>query len=151
MNDTVSDGRLIDPVASHLGYLARRASAAMMANLGNALAPLGLRPVEATILLLIAANPGCSQSDAGRLLGIKRANMVPLMAGLLAGGLVRKSAGDGRTYALSLTTMGEEACAAARQAMEHLERRYETLLEPQQQAALRQGLQQLAETMSDEV
>ena len=150
MNDTVSDGRLIDPVASHLGYLARRASAAMMANLGNALAPLGLRPVEATILLLIAANPGCSQSDAGRLLGIKRANMVPLMAGLLARGLVRKSAGDGRTYALSLTTAGEEACAAARQAMEHLERRYETLLEPQQQAVLRQGLQQLAETMSDE-
>ncbi|HKT84674.1 MAG TPA: MarR family winged helix-turn-helix transcriptional regulator [Novosphingobium sp.] len=148
MNNTVSDARLTDPVASHLGYLARRASAAMMANLGNALAPLGLRPVEATILLLIAANPGCSQSDAGRLLGIKRANMVPLMAGLLARDLVRKSAGDGRTYALSLTPAGEEARAAATQAMEELESRYQALLEPGQWEALQEGLRRLLETLN---
>lgn len=97
---------LNDPFARHLGYLLRRASAVMMADLGTALIPLGLRPVEATILSLIAANQGCTQSDIGRMLGIKRANMVPLMASLSAKGLIEKSRVDGRSQALGLTDQG---------------------------------------------
>lgn len=149
MNTIIPDDRMIDPVASHLGYLMRRASAAMMARLGNALAPLGLRPVEATILLLIAANPGCSQSDIGRQLGIKRANMVPLMAGLLAKRLIDKSMGDGRTYALSLTEPGEQARIAAEQVMAELESRYRAVLEAPQAEALKAALGRLAEAIDD--
>ena len=150
MNTIITDDRMIDPVASHLGYLMRRASAAMMARLGNALAPLGLRPVEATILLLIAANPGCSQSDIGRQLGIKRANMVPLMAGLSAKRLIDKSMGDGRTYALSLTEAGEQARIAAERVMAELENRHSALLESPQAEALKAALRRLAEAIDED-
>ena len=73
MSMSPTDNRLINPVASRLGYRLRRSSSAMMATLGAALELVGMRPVEATILLTIGANPGCIQSDIGRMLGIKRA------------------------------------------------------------------------------
>ena len=95
-----------DPLLSLPGYVLRRASAAMMAELALRLAPLDLRNVEATILLSLAAHPGMSQSALGRKLGIKRANMTPLAARLEARGLIRRRAQDGRTLELELTETG---------------------------------------------
>ena len=95
-----------DPLLSLPGYVLRRASAAMMAELALRLAPLDLRNVEATILLSLAAHPGMSQSALGRKLGIKRANMTPLAARLEARGLIRRRAQDGRTLGLELTEAG---------------------------------------------
>ena len=75
-------------LGSPLGYQLRRVSVLMMADLGARLAPTGLRPTEVTVLLLIGANPGCQQGEVGEMLGIKRANMVPLIARLVKKGLV---------------------------------------------------------------
>ncbi|HWV12629.1 MAG TPA: MarR family winged helix-turn-helix transcriptional regulator [Sphingobium sp.] len=132
-----TDNRLINPVASRLGYRLRRSSSAMMATLGAALELVGLRPVEATILLTIGANPGCIQSDIGRMLGIKRANMVPLITGLIQKNLVQKSPVDGRSFALSLTTEGEDARGEADAIMSAHERRYTRLLTPEYRDVLR--------------
>jgi hypothetical protein len=71
MDRPVAVETLHDPILSRLGYLLWRASWAMMADLGAALAEIGLRPVEDTIQILIDANPGCIQSDLGRMLGIR--------------------------------------------------------------------------------
>jgi DNA-binding MarR family transcriptional regulator len=109
----------------------------MMATLGAALESVGLRPVEATILLTIGDNPGCIQSDIGRMLGIKRANMVPLITGLIQKELVQKSPVDGRSFALNLTTAGEDVRDEADAIMSAHERRYARLLTPEQQDALR--------------
>lgn len=132
-----TDNRLINPVASRLGYRLRRSSSAMMATLGAALELVGMRPVEATILLTIGANPGCIQSDIGRMLGIKRANMVPLITGLIQKNLVQKSPVDGRSFALSLTAEGEDVRGEADAIMSAHERRYTRLLTPEYQDALR--------------
>lgn len=141
---------LRDPIASRLGYLMRRASLVMMADLGNALAKIDLRPVEGTILILVGANPGCIQSDLGRMLGIKRANMVPLISALAARGYVEKSPVDGRSLALTLTVAGEEARAQVDAIMDAHEARFEQLLAGRDQAALRATLALIAASAGED-
>lgn len=96
---------------THVGYQLRRASAYMMADLGARLEPSGLRPTEAAILLVIHANQGCQQGAVGDLLGIKPANMVPIIARLVKQGLVSRARADGRSHALSLTETGRTLAA----------------------------------------
>jgi len=131
---------LRDTIAPRLGYLLRRASAAMMGDLGEHLAAVALRPVEATILILVGDNPGCIQSDLGRVLGIKRANMVPLIAALAGRGLLVKSPVDGRSLALSLTDAGAEMRARAQAIMDAHEARFHALLGHEEENALRAAL-----------
>ena len=129
-----------DVVEDRLGYVLRRASSGMMSELGAVLARVGLRPVEATILLLIGAREGSTQSEIGRTLGIKRANMVPLIAGLTAKGLVEKSPVDGRSQGLSLTVTGIVSRDAADAAMQAHERRFQSLLSETEVKMLRDVL-----------
>jgi DNA-binding MarR family transcriptional regulator len=100
-----------DPLRDLPGYALRRASAAMMGELAERLAPLGLRHVEATILLVLRHRPGLSQSALGRQLGIKRANMTPLAARLEERGLILRTASDGRSLGLGLSGAGEALAA----------------------------------------
>lgn len=134
-----------DPLASRLGYLLRRASLVMMADLGASLADLGLRPVEGSILMLIGATPGCIQSDIGKTLGIKRANMAPLIAGLHDKGLVDKAPVDGRSLALSLTQAGAKLRDQVEAAMDNNDSRLEALLGNCDRAELRAALVRIAQ------
>jgi len=101
-----TDLDLENPLEQRLGYQLRRASNAMMTDLATRLQALHLRIVEASVLVLIKANPAITQTEIGRSLGIQRANMVPLIAGLMERGLVNRQAADGRSHALSLTATG---------------------------------------------
>jgi DNA-binding MarR family transcriptional regulator len=133
--------RLADPLEDLLGYWLRRASTAMMADLGTSLAPADLRPTEATILILIRANPGLTQSDIGRVLGIARANMAPLMGGLLKRGFIQKSRVDGRSQSLALTELGIDKVCVAQTIIDAHEARFreglDVALLPDMIAALR--------------
>lgn len=133
--------RLADPLEDLLGYWLRRASTAMMADLGTSLAPANLRPTEATILILIRANPGLTQSDIGRVLGIARANMAPLMGGLLKRGFIQKSRVDGRSQSLALTELGIDKVCVAQTIIDAHEARFreglDVALLPDMIAALR--------------
>lgn len=122
--------RLADPLDSLLGYWLRRASTVMMADLGTSLAQTELRPTEATILLLIDANTGLTQSDIGHVLGIARANMAPLIAGLLKKGFLQKSRVDGRSQALALTPAGAAKGRAAQAIIDDHEARFRSRLDP---------------------
>ena len=77
-----------DPLLSYPGYSLRRANNALMAELATRLAPLGMRQTEASVMMLIGANPGVTASALGRQLDIQRANMVPLLNRLEDGGLI---------------------------------------------------------------
>lgn len=110
--------RSTDPLRELPGYVLRRASAAMMGQLAARLAPLGLRNVEATILITLSANPGMSQSALGRRLGIQRANMTPLAARLEERGLIVRSASDGRSLGLALSEEGARLAGAVRAAID---------------------------------
>lgn len=122
-----SDSHVIHPLNNLLGYHLRRASAVMMADLGERLFAVGLRPTEATILLLIEAYPGCIQSDVGRILGIQRANMAPMIASLERAGLIVRSAMDGRSHALNLTEQGETTLKGAKMCIDAHESHFQSL------------------------
>jgi DNA-binding MarR family transcriptional regulator len=131
---------LIDPLAARLGYQLRRVSVLMMADLGTRLAPSGLRPTEASILLLIGANAGCRQGEVGETLGIKRANMVPLIAGLVKKGLVARARADGRSHALSLTPVGRARTAAFNKLLDRQEAAFQSRLDQKSLTCLRAAL-----------
>jgi DNA-binding MarR family transcriptional regulator len=95
-----------DPLRNYPGYALRRASAARLADFGQRLAPLGLTFTEASVLMVIAANPGTMLSAMGRILDIQRANMTPLVARLEARGLIDRALIDGRTHGLTLSPQG---------------------------------------------
>jgi DNA-binding MarR family transcriptional regulator len=103
-----------DPLLELPGYVLRRASAASLAELNELLAPLGLRHAGAALLLLIDASPGITQSRAGRILDIERANMAPFVARLERRGWLKRKRVDGRSHGLMLTPEGRSALAKAR-------------------------------------
>jgi len=105
-----------DPFDDLLGYHLRRMSVMVMADLTEVLSQLGLKPADASILWMIGAYPGITQSDAGKALGILRANMAPLIARLLDRGLIEREPVDGRSHALRLSSTGLDLCRRARSA-----------------------------------
>jgi DNA-binding MarR family transcriptional regulator len=129
-----------DPLKRFPGYVLRRASNAAMAEIARSVAPLGLRPVEASLLVVVDAQPGSSQSDVGRVLGIKRANMTPLVAGLERRALVRRQKVDGRSRALVLTPKGAAAAQKARDAFEGCERSFLERIPARHQESFLKGL-----------
>ena len=106
-----------------LGYHLRRLSVSVMADLTASLSGLGLKPVEASILFVIGSQPGITQSDIGKVLGILRANMTPLVAALITQGLVERKRADGRSHALSLSSAGQALARKASVATEAHEER----------------------------
>ena len=107
-----------DPLAKLCGYLLQRASAAALADLNRRLAPLGLRHAGVAMLMLIEARPGLTQSQAGRILDIQRANMVPFVARLETLGVIRRKRVDGRSQALGLTSRGRVLLERARRVVQ---------------------------------
>lgn len=105
---------LIDPLEALPGYALRRASAAAMTQLAGRLEAIRLRPAEATVLMVIEANPGVTQSDVGRLLDIASANMAPLVSRLHKRELVDRERVDGRSQGLRLTAAGRRLAVRIR-------------------------------------
>ncbi len=95
-----------DPLKHLPGYALRRASAARLNDLTRRLAPLELTFTEASVLMVIAANSGTTLSAIGRVLGIQRANMTPLITRMESRGLIDRVSVDGRAHGLSLSVAG---------------------------------------------
>ena len=112
---------IVDPLRDLPGYLLRRASVGAMAKLAARLATLELRPAEATVLMVIGANPGVTQSEIGRLLDIATANMAPLAARLAGRELIVRERVDGRSHGLKLSESGRRLTQRARGIMDAFE------------------------------
>ncbi len=125
----------INPLENLIGYRLRRASADAMSDLARALGKIGLRPTEASALLLISVNEGMTQSDIGRILGIQRANMAPLTAGLERQGMITRRRMDGRSQSLVVSEHGAEIAARIHTAM----KRHDQQLVAQVPAGARDG------------
>ena len=110
-----------DPLIRFPGYALRRAANATAAELSARLAALDLRQSDASLLLLVAVNPGATSSALGRALGIERANMVPLLKRLDEAGLIGREAIDGKSQGLRLTPAGLQRLAEARKIIETFE------------------------------
>ena len=102
-----------DPLPQLPGYSLRRAAHATAAELGARLADVGLRQVDASVLMLIADDADITASALGRQLDIQRANMVPLLKRLEDEGLIDRQPLDGKSQALLLTEAGRDRLEAA--------------------------------------
>lgn len=120
-NNIHEDMAMRDPLPSLPGYALRRAANAAAAELSARLAALGLRQVDASALILIAANPGVTASALGRQLDIQRANMVPLLARLEEPGWIVKTPLDGKSLGLDLTDAGKAMHTNARHVIDSFE------------------------------
>jgi DNA-binding MarR family transcriptional regulator len=110
-----------DPLHNSAGYSLRRASHAMMAQLADLLNSAGLKMTEASVLMMIEANPAITASRIGRALDIQRANMVPLLKKLDDAGLIERAPIDRKSQGLSLTDAGAARLAEARKVIDAFE------------------------------
>ena len=110
-----------DPLIRFPGYALRRAANATAAELSARLAALDLRQSDASMLMLVASNPGATSSALGRALGIERANMVPRLKRLEEAGLIGREAIDGKSQGLRLTPAGLRRLSEARKIIEAFE------------------------------
>ncbi len=96
-----------------VGYHLRRAFGAFAADFAAAMDGTGLRQVLVGILAVVAGRPGINQGAVGRVLGIKRANMVSLINELVDAGLITREvdAADRRAFSLRITDTGRSALA----------------------------------------
>lgn len=96
-----------------IGYALRRAQAAVSRSFVEAFADLDVRQTQLGVLSVVEASPGLKPSRVGALLGIKRANVGPLLETLERRGLLRRepSSDDRRSQALFLTEDGRALIA----------------------------------------
>jgi DNA-binding MarR family transcriptional regulator len=95
----------------HLGYFLRRIQMWVFQDFMQTLARQNIRPAQYSVLAVIEANPGLSQSDVADVLGIERARLVRMLDRLEKRGYAerRVSPHDRRTHALFLTREGQKA------------------------------------------
>lgn len=98
-----------------VGYLLRRGYARFSAHLRDALAPTGLSQRTFSVLSVVVANPGITQSEVARALGIERSGTVVTVDELEAQGHIQRTPvpGDRRAHALQATGQGAAKLAEA--------------------------------------
>jgi len=106
----------LGPLADHLGYYIRRAQVWVFQDFIRSLASIDIRPAQYSVLVVIGANPGLSQSDLAGALGIERARLVRLLDRLEKRGLTQRlpSPKDRRSHALQLTVQGQKMLKRAK-------------------------------------
>jgi DNA-binding MarR family transcriptional regulator len=106
----------LDVLNGHLGYFIRRLQVWVFQDFIRTLAAIDIRPAQYSVLVVIAANPGISQSDLADILGIERARLVRLLDKLEKRGLTQRldSRTDRRSHALRLTRAGQKVLKRAK-------------------------------------
>jgi DNA-binding MarR family transcriptional regulator len=97
----------------HLGYFLRRVQIWVFLDFIQMMETVKVRPAQYSVMLIIEANPGRSQSAIGHTLGIERARLARLLHELERRNWVsrRASVSDGRSHSLHLTGKGRDALA----------------------------------------
>lgn len=129
--ETPPQANATNTLEDHLGYQLRRTSSYLMGVLAQRLTQIDLTPSEASVIILIAGNDRITQSEIGRILGIKRANMAPLTASLERRGLVEREAIGGKAFGLMVTKRGRQAAEDAERVMLDHDREFFGSLSPQ--------------------
>ena len=107
-----------------VGYHARRAALSIIEVFMREMAPFALRPVEFSVLLLLAHNPGMTSRQLCSQLNIQSSNLVGLIKQLQSRGLIerRSHPTDGRAIGLYLSEAGSTLTAQANQTARRAER-----------------------------
>jgi DNA-binding MarR family transcriptional regulator len=130
----------------HLGYLIRRFQVWVFQDFIRMLEPIDIRPAQYSVLVVIGANPGLSQSDLADTLGIERARLVRVLDRLEKRGLTLRlpSPRDRRSHALQLTAEGQKILKRAKALAANHEARLAEKLGAEPRRAMLEFLQTFA-------
>ena len=130
---------------SLLGYNARRAALSIIGIFLDRMQPYDLRPVDFSVLSVIAHNPGVTSRQLCCSLGILPPNFVALLANLEKRGLVQRSAHltDKRAVSLLLSATGRALMDKAELTVTLLERDASQKLSPTELKTLNRLLQKV--------
>ena len=105
-----------DVLDGHLGYFIRRVQVWVFQDFIRTLSAIDIRPAQYSVLVVIGANPGLSQSSLAQHLGIERARLVRMLDRLDRRGLTLRlpSDRDRRSHALHLTRDGQKLLKQAK-------------------------------------
>lgn len=131
-----------------LGYNARRAALTVIGVFLQRMAPFGLRPVDFSVLTLIAHNPGITSRQLCAALDILPPNLVGMIKSLDKRGLIerRPHPTDRRAQGLHLSPAGKKLQKAAQATATQLENEVAHRLSPQELAQLKALLQRVYTT-----
>lgn len=128
-----------------VGYQLRLAQLAVFRDFDRATADLGLTPGRFGMLVLIEANPGVTQSELARAVGLDRSTMVALLDQLEDRRLVARRQGeDRRTNGLWLTAAGQRLLGKMKRRVAAHEARVAARLTRAERALLLGALRRLA-------
>jgi len=110
----------------------------LTARIAEAYAPFALHSGALSAMVLIEANPGCSQSDLARELAMDKSVLVAVVDDLEQRGLARRarSTVDRRRNVLEITAEGAEVMAAMFACARRVERPIEQALSAEERAQL---------------
>lgn len=134
------------PLQFLIGYQLRRAYGVFAADFSVAVGETGMRQVLVGILSVVSENPGIGQGAVGRLLGIKRANMVPLINQLVEMELIERHAdpSDRRAFSLHIAEAGKAMLADCLARIAHHEDRLLAGFSDTEKASLLDMLERIA-------
>ncbi|WP_413230074.1 MarR family winged helix-turn-helix transcriptional regulator [Kitasatospora herbaricolor] len=133
-------------VTQHVGYLLKRAQAALRAAMDKVLREHGLTVPQYATLELLALHPGMSNSDLARATFVTRQSGNVVLRGLQEAGLITRptTADHGRARPAHLTEEGHTRLAAVQAAVYAIEERMVEAIPPQRMAALLTDLDRIA-------
>jgi DNA-binding MarR family transcriptional regulator len=128
-----------------VGYNARRAALAVIEEFLVRMKPFDLRPVDFSVLSVIAHNPGVTSRQLCSVLGLLPPNLVAPLNSFEQRGLIerRDHPNDGRAWGLHLTNAGQQLMAEAEKIALALEVDVAPTLTIQERKTLIQLLQKL--------
>ncbi|MEJ2407770.1 MAG: MarR family transcriptional regulator [Novosphingobium sp.] len=114
-----------DTLSEQLGFQIQMLHSVASEAARTAVAHLDITPARGTALLLIRANPGCTQTALGEALNVNRSSAMKIVDMLEGRGWVLRAANsDPRAHALELTPAGEAYCEALDEAFAAHERKF---------------------------
>jgi DNA-binding MarR family transcriptional regulator len=128
-----------------VGYATALVAVATRKPTARALAALGLRVVDFTLLVLVDTNPDVNQKRLGETLDISPPNLAVVLDRLAECGWLRRERDerDRRAWLLRLTPAGRALCRRARRASETSEAEVVSALTPAERALLIELLHRL--------
>jgi DNA-binding MarR family transcriptional regulator len=130
----------------HFGYALKRAQIASFEAFSRATAGEEITPPRYTALVILAGNPGISQSALGEVLGTARSGAMMLADWLEQRGLAerRHKPDDRRSWGLFLTEKGESLLRKLKRSVRSHDRRFAERLDPEERGELLRLLGKLA-------
>lgn len=130
------------PVDERLGYVLKKAAAALRSAMDGALRPLELTVPQYACLQVLAEQPGLSGAELARAVFVSRQSMNLVLRGLEQRGLLARASSPqrGKSLPVALTQRGAEQLAAANRALVVVEATLSSALDAEDEQRLCAGL-----------